>query len=608
MASNVNEECNVCCEAFNKTTHQKISCEHSGVCAFEACKACIRTYLLGTTNDPNCMQCNKGWSDKFLAKQLNASFMRTEYSVHRKELLVQQQISRMPETMAAAETYKRIQMIESQIAALKEELKAATEQYNALDDVYSKLLVYPDEDATLHFEKTKKMKEDLKNGKDTKKLINDNIHSLYHDIAVIKNGGAAVTDKKEVRRFIMPCTNADCRGYLSTQYKCELCEHHTCAKCFEHIGLLDKETDDKTQHECKPENIESADFIRKQSKPCPCCGTRISKIDGCDQMWCTQCHKAFSWNTGKIITGVVHNPHFYQYQRENGGATRNPGDVVCGGLCQMYTLNNFLNAHFAKISKEFWDVKSKTVELLFTIHRLQVHFTATYIDPLRRNIQADQDYEKERIQYIVQEITRDEMASKIIRKDNARRKQVAILHVCELFTTVAIDMFQAILTSENKNGELIAEIQNHIAEYNRLREYCNDQFKDVSMIYGVCVPQISEKWMNDTSKFTAKGVTDKYIEKRDAQRNIRRLKEEKMRKIAEEERQIRLKQYQDLRNRQRDHTAQEERLKAEAEAKEKMKALTPEQKQAKAEKERQDDAIALAVIEFAVRNRVGQRL
>ena len=34
----------------------------------------------------------------------------------------------------------------------------------------------------------------------------------------------------------MACPNNDCRGYLSTQYKCELCILYTCHDCLEIIG------------------------------------------------------------------------------------------------------------------------------------------------------------------------------------------------------------------------------------------------------------------------------------------------------------------------------------------------------------------------------------
>ena len=58
-------------------------------------------------------------------------------------------------------------------------------------------------------------------------------------------------------------------------------------------------------------------YLQKDTKPCPKCGARISKVDGCDQMWCVGCKCTFSWNTGKIQTGgVLHNPEYYRWMRE----------------------------------------------------------------------------------------------------------------------------------------------------------------------------------------------------------------------------------------------------------------------------------------------------
>ena len=48
--------CNICCEKFNKSLNAKVICPFAN-CNFEACKTCTRTYLLGTTNDPHCMNC-----------------------------------------------------------------------------------------------------------------------------------------------------------------------------------------------------------------------------------------------------------------------------------------------------------------------------------------------------------------------------------------------------------------------------------------------------------------------------------------------------------------------------------------------------------------------
>ena len=504
-------ECNVCYEAYNGS-RSKIPCEYEGTCAFNACKKCVRTFLLSTTNDPCCMTCNKAWSDAFLVRHLNASFVHTEYRIHRKELLTQQEISRLPTTMAAAETYKQVKALETQIEALEVENKAAQKILNQKDALIK--------------EARKKYKggqvetlarQEWKVAAADKKLIVDAIRKLQHNIRVVKNGGnVAGIPAKEVREFIMPCSKEDCRGFLSTQYKCGICEHYTCAKCFDLIGLS-KTT---TEHVCKPENVESADLIRKQTKPCPCCGTRISKIDGCDQMWCTQCHKAFSWNTGKIVTGVIHNPHFYQYQRENGGvAPRNPGDVPCGGLPYLHVIQQVLRR---KMPAEL--MQAPPVLVLLEIHRLQHHFDQEYVRTLRRKVAADQDNEKERVLFIVNEITRKELAARVMRKDNARKKNTAILYVCDLLTTVAIDLFRGIVMSEAVGIPFMKEIVRLSAEYETLRQYCMDQFKNISLTYGVCVPSISPEWVFSTTKFNAKGDVDKYVERREEQKKQRQTK------------------------------------------------------------------------------------
>ena len=61
-------------------------------------------------------------------------------------------------------------------------------------------------------------------------------------------------------------------------------------------------------------------------------------VKNCDQMWCTQCHTAFSWKTGKIET-TIHNPHFYEWQRQNGTVVRNPNDIECGRELRQNTVS-----------------------------------------------------------------------------------------------------------------------------------------------------------------------------------------------------------------------------------------------------------------------------
>jgi hypothetical protein len=127
---------------------------------------------------------------------------------------------------------------------------------------------------------------------------------------------------KEKREFLMNCQAKDCKGYLSTQYKCGLCEKHTCSAC-----LLVKEEG----HECKEDDVSTVRMIRKETKPCPKCSTRISKIDGCDQMWCVECKTAFSWKSGNVVNGAIHNPHYYEFLRKTQGFVPR-ADNPCGEI------------------------------------------------------------------------------------------------------------------------------------------------------------------------------------------------------------------------------------------------------------------------------------
>jgi len=43
-------------------------------------------------------------------------------------------------------------------------------------------------------------------------------------------------------------------------------------------------------------------------------------VRNCNQMFCTACNNAFDWRTGQKLSGVIHNPHFHEYQMRNAAA------------------------------------------------------------------------------------------------------------------------------------------------------------------------------------------------------------------------------------------------------------------------------------------------
>ena len=460
------ESCNICCEKYNQSVRKQVKCSF-GDCEFSACKTCIRTYLLNTTADPHCMKCKKGWEEKFIVANLNRTFCNKEYKSHRKTLLIDREISRLPETIHLAERQKRVDIEEEKAKTLNHEIQDLTKALNGL-----------------------KVKRSMM------------VNNIYH----IRHG----TDENNLtpgrHKFIMACPNTDCRGYLSTQYKCELCNLFTCPQCLELIGYT--KTD---PHECDPNSVASAEMIKKDTKPCPSCGVRIFKISGCNQMWCTECKVAFDYNTGKIDTGTVHNPHYYAHmaQQNNGVAPRNPQDVVCGGLIELRRLHNQI---FNKIKQGIVDNDKYIVLTSYMngIHRAISHITYLDLPRIRVAVRDLTDTEGLRVQYILGKIDKKEMGMKIYSKDIKRKKEIELLHLYELLSVVGIENFNTIYQSARNLPNLISvadgivfieEVNSKITILDNLREYCNNEFAKISVTYNNKVLYINNLWEIKSKKY-----------------------------------------------------------------------------------------------------------
>lgn len=516
--------CGICCEKYNKSTHSKVVCEFAG-CAYDSCKVCVRKYLLGTTNDPHCMNCKNQWTSKFLVESLNRSYIDTEYKKHRKNLLVEREISRTPELMVLVE---RTKLVEEE-----------TKELNLMNK---------------EFEEMRKMLNSMR----------IKIGEKHMRIFRIRNGENS--DKDERKKFIMPCPGEDCKGYLSSQYKCQLCKLYVCPDCFEIIGH-----NKEVEHVCKEDNLKSAELIKKETKGCPKCGVRIFKISGCDQMWCTECKVAFSWNSGKIvIDGAIHNPHFYQYMQNNnaGQAPRNPGDVLCGGLLSIHNLK-FIQAHLTKASSVVAAASDEFVGLLISnvviktfiqnlnikpsrnyvdfnlddaltnvvlmdelkyilsqtsifailnnilsnLHRVINHITNVDLENCRRLVRQFLNHDEITVQYILNRKSKEDLANAIYRNDNERKKNVEKLNVYELLSVVGIERFNELNEYfKFKSGltvnlivSFIYKIVKFINEYNQLIEYCNNQLITISYTLGLSVSTIifeDYSYNSKSNKFT----------------------------------------------------------------------------------------------------------
>jgi hypothetical protein len=207
--------------------------------------------------------CNREWTRKFLKSNFTNVFIKKEYKSHIENVLYDHERSLLPATQPLVEREIRREKITNQINKTREQINKLKHELGDLQRQYFYNI----------------------NQRDTPNQRNT---------------------------FIRACPVDDCRGFLSSQWKCGLCENWTCPHCIEVIGV-----DKNSVHECNPENILTATLISRDTKSCPKCGTGIYKIEGCDQMFCTMCNTAFSWRTGQIETRIIHNPHYFEWIRRN---------------------------------------------------------------------------------------------------------------------------------------------------------------------------------------------------------------------------------------------------------------------------------------------------
>lgn len=227
----MSDTCLICIENYG-LGRRAIKCKY---CNYQACEKCVCNYLLVRNEDPHCMECKKEWDYEYLLLTLDKKFIDGPLKSHREDVLYDRERALLPAT--------QVKMASDKLAKARiEELKKIKRQME--EEFYSK------------------------------------IRAIDNEITELKGG-----KKRFNQVFIRKCPLDGCRGFLSHTWVCGLCEKSICSKCY------NLKNDD---HECKPDELETARLIINETKPCPKCSTLIYKIDGCDQMWCTNCKTGFS--------------------------------------------------------------------------------------------------------------------------------------------------------------------------------------------------------------------------------------------------------------------------------------------------------------------------
>jgi hypothetical protein len=240
-----------------------------------------------------------------------------------------------------------------------------------------------------------------------------------------------VANKEERQQINYPCPNSKCRGFLNN-WTCGICSIKVCKNCREEIKPSCNE--EKEEHKCDPNVVESIKEIQKDSKPCPKCACPISKVSGCDQMWCTVCKTAFSWRTGRIEEGNIHNPHYWEYMAKRGEDLEALRNMENGR-----GNNNLVNREcidFRYIAGDRTIIRHKTIRELC---RLFIHFTEVERRPyLNENMfERNKDI---RFQYLDNKIEEEKMKQMIYVREKKVSFNEEMLQIVDALYDMAKDV------------------------------------------------------------------------------------------------------------------------------------------------------------------------
>ena len=426
-------ECSICCEKFNVSKRKRVNC---AFCEFEACRACAQKYLLSSVNDPHCMNCKNAWGREVVDEACTKTFRNKELKIHRENILLDREKCMMPETQPLV--VREIQ-IRTTVTLLHQ--------------------------AQIELENQREM-----------------VRNLERTVANLRTGAAIVgVDPEDTRKvFVRKCPCEGCRGFLSTQWKCGVCEKRICPECNE-------EKPTGVEHVCDQNNVDTVALLKKDTKSCPKCGTMIFKISGCSQMWCPDCHTAFNWNTMKIELGIIHNPHYYEFQRNNATARpagRNLGDIPCGGFPTAGEMRTFVLPH----------TDPKQYERIFQNHRTIAHIQQYELMYVYRTADQPVNNADLRVKYMMNELTDDQFKATVQKREKAKEKIRDIANILRMFSDTGADIMRQMVQEPTA-------VANQVQVLDNLRRYTNETFKKINMRYSCVTPYINEMFVLQTEKW-----------------------------------------------------------------------------------------------------------
>ena len=436
-----NGACPVCCDAFTATMRPPVRCPS---CSYGACARCIKTFLLSSLSDPSCMNCGLHFNRTFLDEHLTPTWRNGELKKHREKVLFDRERSLIPATQPCVER-----------EATRRQLDAARQQ------------------AHIAYRHAYNRQKQLRNDH------SDAVRALHY----FDRDGERSEPVQERRAFVAACPTEECRGFLSTQYKCGTCLKLFCSACRE-IKNED--------HQCDPGTVESIKAILQDSRACPGCGMSINRVSGCDQMFCTQCDVPFSYATGLRIQGVIHNPHYFERLRQIRARTGNEaGDALvqeaqegCG--------------RWPSMSQFRW-LKPRELAMITSFRQTATNIEHTILPQMAVFDRRREDNADLRVQYCLNVLEESRFKIQLEQRERKRELDIDVRECLQLFLLLSLELvyrLSALAETDKRVAEAPVLLDAHVAQ---IEELVNRPLRDIAKRFKKETPRVEfpERWSLD---------------------------------------------------------------------------------------------------------------
>ena len=374
-------------------------------CEESACIECIHTWLF-EINSPACMFCRKEWSLSDLQRMLSNKWFKT---IRSETLIREFKLSCEEEKRHILESMGLRKKTEEELETVRLEQRKAISVLREIDEKVVKL-----------------------------KNIIDFPH-LYRNT-----------------HLRGPCQNNGCPANLNDNNFCELCDRYTCLDCKEVFG---------TKHKCNQLIKASNSEIVRSCHECPVCNVNITKIEGCDQMWCTQCKTSFDWKTNRIIklTSRFHNPHYQQQETDDEVKIleENLNKVTYAKLRSILIKNEQKLEYSQTFVFNLLNVKKNCSEMMFTINYL------------RTKISQNTDIEL-KVKYVERQVSDSDVSRILVRRHISASKNWFSIECLKQYIVNASELF--LFANDQMNERCIEQLNLGLASLEANFFKCSREF------------------------------------------------------------------------------------------------------------------------------------